>query len=125
MLLQFSVENFLSFKEKAILNLEPTKDREHPENISEKGGSKAVNVIATYGPNASGKTNYYKAITHSLILIRSSNTRQVNEPLPITPFKLSSESVSKPSKIEFQFIARDNKKYVYGFSATNQRIIDE
>ena len=60
MLLQFSVENYMSFKEKAILSLEPTKDREHPENISEKGGVKAVNVIATYGANASGKTNFFK-----------------------------------------------------------------
>ncbi len=125
MLLQFSVENYMSFKEKAILSLEPTKDREHPENIIKKGGAKAVNVIATYGANASGKTNFFKAITVALIAIRSSNTRQVNEPLGIIPFKFSSETINKPSKFEFQFIAEDKKKYVYGFTADNQIIYEE
>ncbi|MCR5598956.1 MAG: ATP-binding protein, partial [Lachnospiraceae bacterium] len=125
MLLQFSVENYMSFKEKAILSLEPSKDREHPENIIEKGGSKAVNVIATYGPNASGKTNFFKAITVALNAIRSSNTRQVNEPLGIVPFKFSAETVNKPSKFEFQFIASDHKKYVYGFTADNRIIYEE
>ncbi len=125
MLLQFSVENFMSFKEKAILSLEPSKDREHQENIIERGGSKGVNVIATYGANASGKTNFYKAITLALNLIRSSNIRQVNEPLGIVPFKFSPETINKPSKFEFQFIAADNKKYVYGFTADNRIIYEE
>ncbi len=125
MLLRFSVENFLSFKNQAVLSLEPSKDREHPENIIEKAGSRAVNVIATYGANASGKTNFFKAITVALIAIRSSNTRQVNEPLGIVPFMFSPETINKPSKFEFQFIAADHKKYVYGFTADNQIIYEE
>lgn len=125
MLLQFSVENFMSFKEKAILSLEPSKDKEHPENVNKKGDYKGVNVVATYGANASGKTNFFNAITFALVMIRNSNTRQVNEPLPITPFKFSTESALKPSKIEFQFIARDNKKYIYGFTADKHMIYEE
>ncbi len=125
MLLQFSVENYMSFKEKAVLRLEATKDREHPENINEKNGSKAVNVIVTYGANASGKTNFFKAITAALNAIRFSNTRQVNEPLGIVPFKFSVETINKPSKFEFQFIARDNKKYIYGFTANMYMIYEE
>lgn len=125
MLLQFSVENFMSFKDRAVLSLEPSKDREHPENICEKGGAKAVNVIATFGANASGKTNFFKAITMALIMIRTSNTRQVNEPLGIIPFKFSPDTINKPSKFEFQFIASDNRKYIYGFTADNKIIYKE
>ena len=125
MLLQFSVENYMSFRDKAILNLEPSKDREHPENINEKGNYKAVNAIATYGANASGKTNFFKAITVALNIIRSSNTRQVNQPLGIVPFKFSPDTINKPSKFEFQFIAADHKKYVYGFAADNFIIHEE
>ena len=33
MLIQFSVENYLSIKDKCILSLEPSADKEHPENI--------------------------------------------------------------------------------------------
>ena len=125
MLLQVSVENFMSFKEKAVISLEPSKDKEHPENIYKKGDNKGLKVLATYGANASGKTNFFRAITITLIMIRSSNTRQVNEPLPITPFKFSPDSVGKPSKFEFQFIAKDNKKYVYGFTADSRMIYEE
>lgn len=125
MLLQFSVENYMSFREKAILSLEPSKDREHQENINKKGNYKALKVIATFGANAAGKTNLSKAMTFALILIRSSNTRQVNQPLGIVPFKFSSETAAKPSKFEFQFVASDNKKYIYGFSADNTKIYEE
>ena len=125
MLLQFSVENFMSFREKATLRLEPSKDKDHQENINRKGDYRSLNVIATIGANAAGKTNLFKAMTHALILIRSSNTRQVNQPLGIVPFKFSSESTIKPSKFEFQFIAADNKKYIYGFSADNLSIHEE
>ena len=125
MLLQFSVENYMSFREKAVLSLVPSKDREHPENINKVNTYKGLNAIATYGANASGKTNYYKAITVALNMIRSSNTRQVNESLPIIPFKFSHDSIFKPSKFEFQFVASDQKKYVYGFTADSRIIYEE
>ncbi len=125
MLLQFSVENFMCFKDKAVLSLEPSKDKEHPENINKKNDYKGLNVISTYGANASGKTSFFKAITLALIMIRSSNTRQVNELLPIIPFKFSQESISKPTKMEFQFVAKDHRKYVYGFSADSHMIYEE
>ena len=33
MLVQFTVENFLSIRDKVYLSLEPSKDSEHPENL--------------------------------------------------------------------------------------------
>jgi AAA15 family ATPase/GTPase len=115
----------MSFKEQATLYLEPTKDKEHQENIISIGENKGLSVIATYGANASGKTNFYKAITMALIMLRGSNTRQINEPLLVVPFKFSPESVKNPSKFEFQFVARDNIKYIYGFTADHQRVYEE
>lgn len=125
MLLQFTVENFLSFKEKAILSLIPSKDREHLENINVKKENKALNTIVTYGANASGKTSLFKALTVAIIMIRTSNNRQVNEMLPVTPFKFDCGNMDKPCKFEFQFVAEDGKKYIYGFSATRQIIVEE
>lgn len=125
MLLQFSVENFMSFKDRAVLRLEPSKDKVHPENISKKGEYKGLNVITTFGANAAGKTSFFKAITYALIIIRGSNTRQINDPLMISPFMFSEDSASKPSKFEFQFIASDNKKYIYGFSADKKQVYEE
>ncbi|MBS4995822.1 MAG: ATP-binding protein [Roseburia sp.] len=125
MLVQFTVENFLSIRDKVYLSLEPSKDSEHPENLITKGDYKAVNSVAIYGANASGKSSLFKAITVALIMIRNSNTVQVTDKLPMTPFKFDFESRNKPTSFEFTFIAKDGRKYIYGFSATTEKVVEE
>ena len=126
MLIQFSVKNFMSFKEKAVLALNPSTDSEHPENINEKNGYKASNLIAIYGANASGKTSLYKAMTVALIFIKNSNMIQVNQPIfGIVPFKFDNETLLGPSEFEFIFVAEDGNRYVYGFSADNMKVHEE
>lgn len=125
MLLQFSVENYQSFKDRATLDLIPSKDREHPENITVRGQNKALNVTAIYGANASGKSCFFRAMTIAIIMIRTSNSRQVHDTLPVIPFQFDAISVSKPSKFEFQFVAEDGNRYIYGFSSTAHRITEE
>lgn len=125
MLIQFTVENFLSIRDKVYLSLEPSKDSEHPENLITKGDYNAVTSAAIYGANASGKTSLFKAITIALIMLRNSNNIQVTDRLPVIPFKFDSESKNKPTSFEFTFIASDDKKYIYGFSATAEKIVEE
>ena len=125
MLLQFSVENFMSFKNQAIMSFEPSKDREHPENVITKEKYKGVNAAVLFGANSSGKTCFFRALTASLVMIRNSNNRQVNEILPISPYKFDKKMINKPSKFELHFIAGDGKKYIYGFSALPDRIVEE
>ena len=125
MLVQFTVENFLSIRDKVYLSLEPSKDSEHPENLITKGDYKAVNSVAIYGANASGKSSLFKAITVALIMIRNSNNVQVTDKSPMTPFKFDFESRNKPTSFEFTFIAKDGRKYIYGFSATTEKVVEE
>ena len=125
MLIQFTVENFLSIRDKVYLSLEPSKDSEHPENLITKGDYNAVTSAAIYGANASGKTSLFKAITIALIMLRNSNNIQVTDRLPVIPFKFDSESKNKATSFEFTFIASDDKKYIYGFSATAEKIVEE
>lgn len=126
MLIQFSVNNFMSFKEKAILSLNPSADTEHPENINNKNGYNATNLVAIYGANASGKTSLFKAMTVATNMIKNSNYMQVNQPiLSIVPFKFDDNTVRKASEFEFIFIADDGNRYVYGFSANMERITEE
>lgn len=99
MLLEFSVENYMSFKEKATLSLIPSKDREHLENVLIQEKGKALNTVLMYGANASGKTSFFKAMTNAIIMVRTSNNRQINEPLPVVPFAFSEEYINSPSKL--------------------------
>lgn len=126
MLIQFSVKNYMSFKEKAVLALNPSADKEHPENINNKNGYRANNLIAIYGANASGKTSLFKAMTVAINMIRNSNLMQVNQPIfSVVPFKFDKKTVNEPSEFEFIFIADDGNQYVYGFSANIERITEE
>ncbi len=126
MLIQFSVKNFMSFKEKAVLALNPSVDTEHPENINNQNGYQATNLIAIYGANASGKTSLFRAMTAAINMIKRSNELQVNQPINMfPPFKFAEDTVNEPSEFEFIFIADDGIRYVYGFSANNVRITEE
>ena len=58
-------------------------------------------------------------------MLRNSNNIQVTDRLPVVPFKFDSESKNKPTSFEFTFIASDDKKYIYGFSATAEKIVEE
>lgn len=122
MLLQFSVNNFKSFKDMAVLSMEPSADKELPGNLTLIGKNRCLNTIAIFGANAAGKSNVFTALTAAILLVRRSNSRQVIDPLvEIIPFKFDEESIRKPTTFEFVFIAK-GKKYVYGFSATQKAV---
>lgn len=122
MLLQFSVNNFKSFKDMAVLSMEPSADKELPGNLTLIGKNRCLNTIAIFGANAAGKSNVFTALTAAILLVRRSNSRQVIDPLvEIIPFKFDEESIRKPTTFEFVFIA-EGKKYVYGFSATQKAV---
>ena len=126
MLLQFSVKNFRSFQKKAVLSLEGSNDKALPNNFFHFNKSKILNSIAIFGANAAGKSNIFLALTAAILTVRFSNNRQIGEQLPlIAPFAFDDVSTNEPTEFEFVFIANNNKKYVYGFSATPMQIIKE
>lgn len=125
MLLQFSVENYKSFKEKAVLSLEASADKELPDNVAIFQKQRVLKGLAVFGANAAGKTNIFKALTAAIIMIRYSNVRQIGERLSLmVPFMFDEETIKKPCSFEFVFV-QNNKKYIYGFSATVQKITNE
>ncbi|MBQ6489229.1 MAG: ATP-binding protein [Solobacterium sp.] len=125
MLLQFSVENYKSYKDRVVLSLEASSDKELPDNIVDISNNKLLKVAAIFGANASGKSNLFSALTSAIINIRFSNQLQIDQPLAnITPFAFDEETKKKPSSFEFVFI-QNGIKYVYGYSATPKEIVKE
>ena len=125
MLLQFSVENYKSIKQKAVLSLEASSDQLHGDNYAQIGKDKCLRMVSVYGANAAGKSNLFQALTAAILAVRLSNDRQVGAPIPqIMPFLFDPATVAAPSSFEFIFIA-ENRKYVYGFSATRTRVETE
>ncbi len=125
MLLQFSVENFKSFKDTAVLSMEASADKDLPYNVTTIKKTRCLNTAAIFGANAAGKSNIFAALTAAILLIRRSNSRQVTEPLfEIVPFRFDLETLHKPTSFEFVFFS-EGKKYVYGFSATQKEVQKE
>lgn len=125
MLIQFSVENFRSYKDRAVLSMEASADKDLPDNISIERDERLLKVAAIFGANAAGKSNIFIAFTTAIMNIRLSNNMQVGQPLyNISPFLFDENSRNQPSKFEFVFI-QNGVKYVYGFSATRFEIVEE
>ena len=125
MLLKFLCSNFASLRDEAVLSLEPSYDRDHPENLLKSGDCRALPEIAIYGANASGKSSLLMALGRAVSILRDSSVRQAGEPIPVVPFCLDDESPKKPSRFEFTFTASDGKKYIYGFSADLEAVREE
>lgn len=124
MILEFSVKNFLSFKEKVTFSMIANSNKELNDNYVEIGANKVLKSAAIYGANASGKSNLFKILTLVVLMLRSSNSVDINAKLPLIPFKLDKGSVNKPSEFEIKFIL-DETRYVYGFIADKDKIYDE
>ena len=125
MLVEFSVENFRSFKEEAVLSMEASADKTHPDNVVTIGKDRIIKTAAVFGANASGKSNIFMALTAGIMIVRNSLMLPPNAPIGgINPFRFDKEMTGKPTSFKFVFYT-DGKKYIYGFSATREKIIEE
>lgn len=128
MLIEFNVENYLSIKNKQTFSLIANKSNELEENIYSVKGNVNLNVLKSaviYGANAAGKSNVLLAVRAMMDLVtQSASNSQAGEEVAVFPFKLDSDLIKKPTEFEVTFIAEDIR-YQFGFSATNERIIDE
>jgi hypothetical protein len=129
MLIEFSVANFRSLRERQTFSLVKAKGDELAETNSFK--VQAVNEYALlrsaaiYGPNAGGKSNLVLALSAmKRIVLESATTRQRGDKLPVMPFRLSQATQGAPSEFEITFIV-DQVRYQYGFTATDQRVHEE
>ncbi|MBR4791405.1 MAG: ATP-binding protein [Treponema sp.] len=128
MLIEFSVENFRSFKEKQTFSLLASKDKELlDENSFQSGKYNLLKTALIYGANSSGKSNLFMALNFFRnFAIFSGPKSQRGEPIPSTPFMLDADTQNKPTSFELMFILPDNGvRYRYGFSFTSAKITDE
>lgn len=124
MLLQFNVKNFTSIKEEVVLTAFANSGKEHENKLIVFGKERILPVLSLYGANAAGKTNIFKALTQAILLVRSSNTFQVNMPTGIEPFMLDQYSNKEKTKMDFMFI-HNGKRFEYGFTADANFIYEE
>lgn len=127
MLVEFSVKNFKSFKDKVTFSMEAATGTENEKNIisTPNINERILKSTAIYGANASGKTNLINAFTAAILMIRKSNNRQVGEKLTeMEPFAFDEKAKLEPCEFEFVFYAKE-MKYIYGFIADKEKVYEE
>lgn len=130
MLLQFSIKNFRTFKEKASLSLVASnydKDTREIDNINQdsKFNLRLLKSAVVYGANASGKSKFFEALIFMKhFVITSSKDSQKGDKIDIEPFRLNNESEKLPTEFEVIFTYK-NIMYRYGFEVDKKNIISE
>lgn len=125
MLIEFKVSNYRSIGEEQTLSLLPdNKKGDSPENIITKGKYIALNAIALYGSNASGKSNLLLSMSLLDKLIHLSARSSSTTKMPYDPFLLRKGWDKKPTKFEVSFIIKEIK-YRYGLEFFSDKIVSE
>jgi len=125
MIIEISIRNFGSIREKQTISFEATSSKELEEYyvIEPIKGVRLLKLLYIYGPNASGKTTVLKALEFLRVLstdpedVKSSN-------LDFSPFLLDDHSRNEASKIELSFIS-EGIRYAYEVEFTRQYIVSE
>ncbi|MBV9849957.1 MAG: AAA family ATPase [Armatimonadetes bacterium] len=137
MLIEFSVENFKSFRDRTTFsmiaaNIKSAEERLDTENtIPISDDLSLLTSAAIYGKNASGKSNLGAAlrfmrdmVLYSSSILRPLNPETLEDELPTEPFLLNAKTRQQPSFFEIVFLL-DGTQYRYGFEADATHIVSE
>jgi uncharacterized protein len=125
MLLEFTVGNFLSFKDKKTFSLEAGGIKTVlPDNVVQNGKYKVLRSAAIYGANSSGKSNFVKALDFMVNTVKNSSKLNSIDKLGAKPFLLNTETENQPCSFEILFTEGESR-YRYGFELDNDKIHSE
>ncbi len=124
MIISFSVENWMSFRDPTTFSMVASRERQHGERVPKLGKyqTRVLPIAAIYGGNASGKTNFFKALNFAKTLVIK-GTRP-DSLIPIETFRLEAEGSSKPSRFAFELLI-DETIYDFSFAVTQKVVREE
>jgi len=124
MIINFSISNFGSIKDKQTLSFEADKST-HLEDyyVIKEGGLRLLKVALIYGANASGKTTVLKALDFLReLVIKPKNNK--NDKFSFEPFLFDAETPTSNSLLSIEFL-QNNIKYYYEIEFNKKAIVKE
>ena len=124
MIVSFSVENWMSFRDKATLSMVASRERQHGGRVArvDKYQIRLLPTAAVYGGNASGKSNLFKALSFARTQVVKGT--QPDNRIAVHPFLLDEMSAKKPSRFEFELLI-DEVVYAFSFVVTREKVVEE
>lgn len=122
MLIQFTIENYKSFRDKQSLSFVSSQGDEYPEHVVELDNGLRINkVAAIIGGNGTGKSQLLTAITSFANAIRQDKLNELHQ-----PYIFSQESREKPTSYEVIIINEEKTLFLrYGISVLNSKVTSE
>ena len=131
MLIEFSIENFLSFKDLTTLSMVASKsfkEYKYSHLIDTESKLILLKSAIIYGNNASGKSNLLEAMGFMKATVLNSFRDALMENnernFPLEKFALNTKTEKETSFFEISFI-QNATKYRYGFEIDYQKIVAE
>lgn len=124
MIIEFTLGNFLSFKDKKTLSLEATAVTEHKDSVFKIRKQKLLKSVVLYGANSSGKSNFIKGMAIMREIILASAEKSSVSTNDITPFLLNTATEKEPSFFEILFLI-NGIRYRYGFEIDKLKVYGE
>ncbi len=124
MLIRFSIENWMSFRDKVTFSAIASRERQHNERIPhlKKYGARVLPISAIFGGNASGKTSFFMALNFVRRMIVNGLLPDRN--IPVIPFSLDKSYANKPSSFNLEILV-DDTIYEFSFTTTRKKIMSE
>ena len=124
MLISFSLENWMSFRDEVKFSMVATRERQHGDRVPKVGKypARVLPVAAMYGANASGKTSFFKALKFVRELVVDDT--KASETIPVEPFLLDAKMSDKPSRFSFELLI-DDMVYEFSLATTREKILEE
>ena len=126
MLIEFSIENFKSIKDRVTFTMSADEDDlTHNENCYNSAlGLSLLKSALIYGANASGKSSFVESIAVLQKIIRTSAKYTPEDRFPVFPFRLSKKCIDEPTNFDIHFIF-NGCHYNYQLSINSYKVLAE
>lgn len=123
MLKEFKIKNFLSFKDELKFSMNPSKGTRLSNHIINSKNNKILKNTVIFGANASGKTNFVKALAFVKdLILRGFNNSKIEKKY----FRLLDSNYFDLAEFYLEFISDNiNYRYFFSYSYADRIIYDE
>ena len=124
MIVNFSIQNFGSIKDKQTLSFEADASK-HLEDtyVVHTAGKRLLKLALIYGANASGKTTVLKALDFLRDLVVNPKEKKTDI-LNFSPYLFDANTPEQPTQLSIEFV-HEEVCYQYEIAFTHQAIISE
>ena len=124
MLISIRIENWMSFRNQVTFSMVASRERQHGDRVPKLGKyqTRVLPVAAIYGGNASGKTNFFKALSFAKALVVKGT--QPDSLIPVESFRLDASMAEQPTRLGFELLI-DEIIYEFSFAATRKAVLEE